>query len=378
MTSPASRVLDVDKEDGEERSPLAGLFPTTLPVKSLVESLAQPAQRFPKLQADGVLIKKALRKARQMDEAQFPGMNVDARAAIVLYTMEDQPREHSPYFAMNEALRDKNRQAVEPWRDYIWLLLHALKKLPASPLRQVVRGCKRAISTFGLQVTPGKEITWSSFSSTATTIDVMQTFLGESGPRVLFQIELTEPLVARDVRAFSLFEGENELLLPPNMSFEVKSVWHAGNDLHIVQYTQVESLDEILDLTPAVALGAAMASEEDQLAWALQESTKLAAQSASSSNGQVANGELSEIASLVAQLMSGTDMQKEQAAGALQNLALNADNKVAIAQAGGIAPLVALAKSGTDAQKKYAAAALWNLSANADNKAAIAQAGYQI
>ena len=48
MTSPASRVLDVDKEDGEERSPLAGLFPTTLPVKSLVESLAQPAQRFPK------------------------------------------------------------------------------------------------------------------------------------------------------------------------------------------------------------------------------------------------------------------------------------------------------------------------------------------
>ena len=155
MTSPASRVLDVDKEDGEERSPLAGLFPTTLPVKSLVESLAQPAQRFPKLQADGVLIKKALRKARQMDEAQFPGMTVDARAAIVLYTMEDQPREHSPYFAMNEALRNKNRQAVEPWRDYIWLLLHALK-LPLVPAPGRARLQARDLG-LGLQVTPGKE-----------------------------------------------------------------------------------------------------------------------------------------------------------------------------------------------------------------------------
>ena len=178
-----------------------------------------------------------------------------------------------------------------------------------------MRGCKRAISTFGLQVTPGKEITWSSFSSTATTIDVMQTFLGESGPRVLFQIELTEPLVARDVRAFSLFEGENELLLPPNMSFEVKSVWHAGNDLHIVQYTQVESLDEILDLTPAVALGAAMASEEDQLAWALQESTKLAAQSASS----LTNDQPSDIASLVMQLSSGTDQKRSRRRGRVHN-----------------------------------------------------------
>ena len=67
-------------------------------------------------------------------------------------------------------------------------------------------------------------------------------------------------------------------------------------------------------------------------------------------------------------------MQKEKAAGALQNLAVNADNKVAIAKAGGISPLVALAHDGTDVQKEKAAAALQNLVAvNADNKAAIAK-----
>ena len=66
-------------------------------------------------------------------------------------------------------------------------------------------------------------------------------------------------------------------------------------------------------------------------------------------------------------------MQKEKAAGALQNLAVNADNKVAIAKAGGISPLVALAYDGTDVQKEKAAAALQNLAVNADNKAAIAK-----
>jgi vacuolar protein 8 len=41
------------------------------------------------------------------------------------------------------------------------------------------------------------------------------------------------------------------------------------------------------------------------------------------------------IAPLVALVQSGTAGQKEQAAGALRNLALNDENKVLIAQAGG-------------------------------------------
>ena len=41
------------------------------------------------------------------------------------------------------------------------------------------------------------------------------------------------------------------------------------------------------------------------------------------------------IAPLVTLVQSGTAGQKEQAAGALRNLALNAENKVLIAQAGG-------------------------------------------
>lgn len=89
---------------------------------------------------------------------------------------------------------------------------------------------------------------WSGFSSTATTMDVMNTFVGDDGDRVLLQLELTEP-VGRDIQAFSLFPGENEVLLPPNVQFEVVSRFTAGHGLTILQCKQVESDEPILDFS---------------------------------------------------------------------------------------------------------------------------------
>ena len=59
------------------------------------------------------------------------------------------------------------------------------------------------------------------------------------------------------------------------------------------------------------------------------------------------------------------DAQKQHAANALANLAVNDDNKIAIAKAGGIPPLVALIRDGNDTQKKHAAGALANFGAAA-------------
>jgi hypothetical protein len=62
---------------------------------------------------------------------------------------------------------------------------------------------------------------------------------------------------------------------------------------------------------------------------------------------------------LVGLARDGTDAQKEQAAGALWNCAVdNPANKDAVRNAGGIGVLVALARDGTDAQKERAAGAL--------------------
>ncbi|EOD21600.1 hypothetical protein EMIHUDRAFT_240965 [Emiliania huxleyi CCMP1516] len=177
-------------------------------------------------------------------QAQFPSLTRDECAAVVLYTMEDMPRERSPYYVMNAALREKNRQAVRPWRDFVWLLLHALRKLPPSKARMVYRGMA------GCVLEEGDELQWSAFSSTATKVDVMQVFLdteeATAGPRTMIHLELTEP-VGRDVSAFSLYPQECEVLLPPNVCFEVVSQYNASSGLVIVQCKQTESLDPLLD-----------------------------------------------------------------------------------------------------------------------------------
>ena len=107
----------------------------------------------------------------------------------------------------------------------------------------------------------------------------MKTFLGEEGERIMYasrrsscrlqtcsccychlptvgtcpfarwhryDIKLVEP-VARDLRAFSMFPQENELLLPPNFCFEIESIFPAGNGFTLVQCKQTETLDVLLD-----------------------------------------------------------------------------------------------------------------------------------
>ena len=81
------------------------------------------------------------------------------------------------------------------------------------------------------------------------------------------------------------------------------------------------------------------------------------------------------IAPLIALVERGTDDQKERAARALANLALDDGNRVAIVQAGGVPALIALVERGTDGQKEWAAQALGNLAIDAAIKAAIVAAG---
>jgi GTPase Era involved in 16S rRNA processing len=76
----------------------------------------------------------------------------------------------------------------------------------------------------------------------------MQTFLGQSGPRTLMTIKMVENS-GRDIRDFSLFPGENEILFPPNLCFKVVDSYDAGNQLIMVQCQQTETVDVILDLT---------------------------------------------------------------------------------------------------------------------------------
>ena len=249
-----SRLLDMALEDGAPRSPLSGLFPANLPLPSLEEALMPHSATLPHLHPSTGPSVKIARKQAKRAQAKHPDMTLDECIAIVLYTMEEITRETSLYFVLNLALRNKVRAAVRPWRDYIWLLLHALRKLPPSTEVTVFRGCKKSPVDLGIELTKDFEFTWSSFSSTATTQGVMQTFVGQSGPRTLMTIKMAENS-GRDVRDFSLYPGENEILFPPNMCFEVVDSFDAGNQLIMVQCRQTQTVDVILDLNSAGKTG---------------------------------------------------------------------------------------------------------------------------
>ena len=175
-------------EDGETRGPLAGFFPADLPVPTLEQALSPVAASFAHLHPEsGRTVKLARKKARRA-QAKHPFLSMDECTAIVLYTIEEEPRDVSLYFALNASLRNKQRVGVRPWRDYIWLLLHALRKLPAVDTRTVFRGCTKAPKEIGMELSVGFDFTWSSFSSTATTQDVMDTFVGKEGSRTFMTI----------------------------------------------------------------------------------------------------------------------------------------------------------------------------------------------
>ena len=379
--SLGSRLLDMALEDGAPRSSLAGLFPANLALSSLEDALMPLAATLPHLHpSSGRSVKIARRQAKRA-QAKHPNMSIDKCTAIVLYTMEEFPRETSLYYALNLALRNQMRHVVRPWRDYVWLLLHALRELPPSTEVIVFRGCKTTPADLGLELTKGFEFTWSAFTSTATTQGVMQTFVGQDdGPRTLMTIKMTEQ-IGRDVRDFSVSPGENEILYPPNLCFEIVDSFDAGHGLIMVQCQQTETIDGILDL-------ASSTSEVEEVGWLQQmfgapsqRGVEAAAEKAAAEKAAVEKAELDEavnmgsISTLIKFVTSGTDAGKENAARALRNLAVNADNQIAIATKGGIEPLIALVKSGTDVGKEKAAGALWNLAVNADNKIAIATKG---
>jgi hypothetical protein len=116
IDASGSRLLDMALEDGAQRSPLSGLFPANLPLPSLEVALMPHSATLPHLNpSTGRSVKMALKQAKRA-QAQHPDVTLDECTAIVLYTLEEIPRETSLFYVLNLALRNKVRAAVTPSR----------------------------------------------------------------------------------------------------------------------------------------------------------------------------------------------------------------------------------------------------------------------
>ena len=175
------------------------------------------------------------------------GLRRDEIAAINFYTQE------LVYRALNRALWSKERGAVKPYWGFIRLLQHALFKVPKCVAGTIYRGIKdpyepvteAAMLKIATESSPaypgggsGEPIVWWGFSSCSTNQQPVMAFLGQdsSTVRVLYTVEGGSS--ARDVRKYSAFQEEAEVLMPFGSAFTVVTASAPAPNLLLVTLRQ--------------------------------------------------------------------------------------------------------------------------------------------
>ncbi|CAF0947664.1 unnamed protein product [Adineta steineri] len=217
---PSERFLDATSEPQRRLSPIHDY--ELKPLVSLEEAVRPFESLIPNIQA---YVWTATGNCEQPKD----GLTPDESAAVYLYTMQ------CMYRQLNTLLRSENRQQLVPYFSYLKLFLTALWKLN-DVYDLVFRGVKANVSD---DYPKGKKFAWWGLSSTTTSLDVLQkdTFLGESGPRTLFNIQCFN---GKMIQNHSQFPLENEVVLLPCSYFEVMGNMKQGADLRIIHLKQIE------------------------------------------------------------------------------------------------------------------------------------------
>ena len=162
------------------------------------------------------------------------GLTRDESASIRLYTMEWLKDRKSLYHILNNTLRMGDRAQLRPWFKYLKLFLTALVKIPSAPSQTVWRGVRQNVRD---AFPPETEVIWWSFSSCTTTLTVLENelYLGRSGERTLFSVEVFN---GRDISEHSYFKTEDEILLLPGTHMEVRSQFNPTADMYIIHLRQ--------------------------------------------------------------------------------------------------------------------------------------------
>ena len=209
------------------------------PLVSLEEAIKPLVDIVPKIERNVFFVKQNCAEPKD-------GLSTDESAAIMLYTYESMPHDHSLYVILNAALRAEQRQKLIPWFRYLRLVLTALARLP-SERRHVSRGVKEDLRE---QYPVGQNFIWWGFSSCTSTIDVLENeqFVGKTGKRTLFQIECH---AGKNVKNHSFVSTEDEILLLPARQFVVRGCLDLGNQLYMIQLKEIDPKYPLLEPIPA-------------------------------------------------------------------------------------------------------------------------------
>ncbi|CAF4575534.1 unnamed protein product [Rotaria socialis] len=179
-----------------------------------------------------------------------PGeLSIDEAASITLYSMEWQPQDECLYHVLNKTLRNVNRRKLTPWFLFLKLILTALAHLP-SMARTVYRGVKQDLRK---EYPEGRTLVWWGFSSCTSKINVLQNkqFLGNTGPRTFFTIECDS---GKDIRKYSCYQAEDEILLPAARQFKVVACLSQGKDFYVIQLKEIQPPFPLIERVPQSSL----------------------------------------------------------------------------------------------------------------------------
>jgi len=219
MTPFFSKVSGIDLEDALM---MAGLNAEYI--------LAQTRRIAQKAQQQGVLKK-------------YDITFLDAQC-IAMYTLDLPPAMGmSPYVLINNTLCGPHSpENLIRIRGIIVLLLKSLRKLPRIEKSVVYRGIRIEDEAKWLDL--GKEMVFWSFTSTSTDMTITNSFSkGDSGHLLVIE----GPVYGYDIRDFSQFPNESEILLEPELVVEISG---KGKDNVVIQCKAKRAEPVLVDIAP--------------------------------------------------------------------------------------------------------------------------------
>ncbi|CAF1573824.1 unnamed protein product [Rotaria magnacalcarata] len=245
----AAKYADIDEQQHTQRfsdiadEPCKMLLPiegfANKPLVTLEEAVEPIIEYVPDVQRRVYFAKERCR------EVPLEKLSIDEAASITLYSMEWEPKKECLYYVLNQTLRSENREKLKPWFLFLKLILTALAQIP-STLSFVYRGVKQDMRN---EFPKEKTFTWWGFSSCTSKLDVLQSeqFLGMTGPRTFFMIKCDS---GKDIRKYSCFQAEDEILLPAARKFIVESCLDQGKDLYMIQLKEIQPQYPLIELVP--------------------------------------------------------------------------------------------------------------------------------
>ena len=221
-----ARIADVADEPLELMGPITGVMKCVR--LSLMDAAA--ASGVEDIDAHAFMASEA---GAQLAAADPHGLDADEAGGLWLYTAQSEF-----YPTLNQLLRNRDRSALIPFFPYLQLMLTARSKLPKYT-GSVWRGVKGV--DLRAQYPKDKEVWWWAFSSTTKQLQTLTNpqFLGTSGVRTVFMIEIVHGV---DLQRYSAFQGvasEAEVLLYPGTKLKVVDAMEMGGGLFQVHLREV-------------------------------------------------------------------------------------------------------------------------------------------